>query len=195
MRADGVTDTNLIDAAKTVDISGESVDAVENSDAVVAVKADAEKTYKNEDNTWNEAKLKAALANSALANTDVNKITLVVVPYLAITPKQTDAKGQLTFAIELLCDLRATTDPRQYDPRQHLHDQHHQYFRQRPHCHHSAVRRQRVLPADQLTGLYVKHDSTKGVRYYDTTVVNVDNKTIAFENPRRIQRLHRHVQR
>ena len=36
---------------------------------------------------------------------------------------------------------------------------------------------------DQLTGLYVKHDSTKGVRYYDTTVVNVDSKTIAFENP------------
>ena len=40
-----------------------------------------------------------------------------------------------------------------------------------------------AFTADQLTGLYVKHDSTKGVRYYDTTVVNVDNKTIAFENP------------
>ena len=182
VRTDGVTDTNLIDAAKTVDISGESVDAVENSDAVVAVKADAEKTYKNEDNTWNEAKLKAALANSALANTDVNKITLVVVPYLAITPKQTDAKDQLTFAIELLCDLRATTDPDNMPP-----DNTYTISTTNISANAPTVTIQlsvgSAFTADQLTGLYVKHDSTKGVRYYDTTVVNVDNKTIAFENP------------
>ena len=182
VRADGVTDTNLIDAAKTVDISGESVDAVENSDAVVAVKADAEKTYKNEDNTWNETKLKAALANSALANTDVNKITLVVVPYLAITPKQTDAKGQLTFAIELLCDLRATTDPDNMTP-----DNTYTISTTNISANAPTVTIQlsvgSAFTADQLTGLYVKHDSTKSVRYYDTTVVNVDNKTIAFENP------------
>ena len=182
VRADGVTDETLIQAAKTVGISGESVDAVENSDAVAAVKADAEKTYKDEDNTWNETKLKEALEGSALANTDVNKITLVVVPYLAITPKQTDAKDQLTFAIELLCDLRATTDPDNMTPDNT--------------CTISTTNISANAPtvtiqlsvgsaftADQLTGLYVKHDSTKGVRYYDTTVVNVDNKTIAFENP------------
>lgn len=182
VRADDVTDETLIQAAKTVDISGESVGAVKNSDAVAAIKTDAEKTYKNADNTWNETKLKAALANSALANTDVNKITLVVVPYLAITPKQTDAKGRLTFAIELLCDLRATTDPDNMNANNT--------------CTISTTNISANAPTvtiqlsvgsaftvDQLTGLYVKHDSTKGVRYYDTTVVNVDNKTIAFENP------------
>lgn len=182
VRADDVTDETLIQAAKTVGIFGESVDAVENSDAVAAVKADAEKTYKNGDNTWNESKLKEALEGSALANTDVNKITLVVVPYLAITPKQTDAKDQLTFAIELLCDLRATTDPDNMTPANT--------------CTISTTNISANAPTvtiqlsvgsaftvDQLTGLYVKHDSTKGVRYYDTTVVNVDSKTIAFENP------------
>lgn len=182
VRADGVTDETLIQAAKTVGIFGESVGAVENSDAVAAIKTDAENTYKHEDNTWNEAKLKEALEGSALANTDVNKITLVVVPYLAITPKQTDAKDQLTFAIELLCDLRATTDPDNMTPANT--------------CTISTTNISANAPTvtiqlsvgsaftvDQLTGLYVKHDSTKGVRYYDTTVVNVDNKTIAFENP------------